>query len=126
MDKKAPLGSKILAVLMGLRGLMGIIAVIALTAGGLLTVLENAGYGNLMSTQNLFVGGILSIVYLVGAVLVFKANQYGWWVLIIWAIVEAIKPISQLFYGGIFIYTGIFGLIVMALIFWYLLKNKTR
>ena len=131
MDKKALLGSKILAVLMGLRGLMGLIAAITLpTVGDVFYRYYK------ISIQNLFIGNILPIVYLVGAVLVFKVNKYGWWTLIVLAIVETIKPVSLLFYGGIFIQriyigriyisTAIIEFVIVGLIFWYLLRSKTR
>ena len=134
MERKAPLGTKILAVLVGLEGIAGLIAVILFTVGGLSTVLKNAGYDWHPSTLDFAIWGSLAIIYLVGAVLVFKTNQYGWWALVIWAAVQTIKrPINQLFYvyqGGpfreIYIFTALIGFIIMGLIFWYLFRSKTR
>ena len=130
MDKKAPLGTKILAVLMGLRGLMGIqIAVIALTAEELPAVLEEMLLGSLISLQNVFTVSILSIIYLIGAVLVFKVNKYGWWALTVLATVEAISSLISLLIGlyyGVPLIVEFVITVVMGLIFWYLLRSKTR
>ncbi len=121
MDRKAPLGAKILAVLVGLQGLMGLGAIILLTAGGLSAQVEWTG---LITSTMFLTAGILSIIYLAGAVLVFKTHKYGWWAMVVWAATKAIEAISQALYGGFLLYTGLIGLAIVSVVFWYLFRVR--
>ena len=124
--QKTPLGTKILAVLMGLKGVGGILGIFGLSFVGFSSALSVLGLGGTSGTILLIIGAVLSLFYLVGAVLVFKKHTYGWWALVVWSIESAIKPITYLFHGSIFVFVGLIGIAFWAFILWYLFKNTTR
>jgi len=131
MATQRPTGVTILAVLQligsALTLLMGISVVFLggiIFASGVVTETPEAGGGGAVISGLGMVALILGVIGLIAGYGLFALKGWGWWLAILWTVLNIIHGIVTFFQDGIVI--SILSLVISGLILYYLNKSNVK